>query len=127
VKGHDLIILGTGVVLTLVVTGSLKWLFALFDAVIPVSKAPEKVRAALSIKANRALFWSILFLLWMVGVTIMFAVDKSPITRLSVLNGAMFLCGLVLSLISLMWDIHSFLHERRRAKAAENAESPRPT
>jgi hypothetical protein len=117
--------IGTGAVVGLVATGSLKWFFALFDAVIPVSKAPEKVRAALSIKANRSLSWSILFLLWMVGVTIMFAVDKSPITRLSIPNGAMNVGGVVLALGSLMWDILSFSRERRRAKAAENTEGPR--
>jgi hypothetical protein len=125
VNGHDLIMIGTGAVLSLVLTGSLKWLFALFDAVIPVSKAPEKVRIALGNKANRALFWSILFFLWIVGGIIMFAVDKSPITRLSILNGAMYLCGLVLSLTSLMWDIHTLSRERSMAKVAENAESPR--
>jgi hypothetical protein len=108
--------IGTGAVLTLLLTGSLRWLLALFDAIIPVSKAPEKVRAAFSIKANRALFWSVLGFLWMVGMIVMFAFDKSPITRLSILRGAVFVCGLALSLFLLMWDIKSFLLERRRAK-----------
>jgi hypothetical protein len=121
VNVHDLIMIGSGAMLTLAITGTLKWLFSLFDAFIPISKAPEKVRAALSIKTNRALFLSALYLVWVISTTILFALDKSPITRLSILNGAMCLCGLALSLSFLMWEIVSFRRERRREKAAENS------
>ena len=69
---HDLLLIVAGAVLGLVVSGVGKWLFGIFDAVVPVSKAPDKVRATFSSKANRSLLKSTLFLLWMIGATVFF-------------------------------------------------------
>lgn len=116
---HDFFMIATGGVIGLVITGVGKWIFGIFDAVVPISKTPEKVRVALSNKTNRSLFWSILWFLWMVGATIGFSVDKSTITRLSILNGAMYICGLTFALSMLMWEIHSFRQYRKRVKAGD--------
>jgi hypothetical protein len=116
---HDLLLIFAGAVLGLVVSGVGKWLFGIFDAVVPVSKAPDKVRATFSSKANRSLLKSTLFLLWMIGATVFFAFDKSPVTRLSILNGAMLSCGLAVGVASLMWDIASFTRNRTKEKAED--------
>jgi hypothetical protein len=117
---HDFFMIAIGAAIGLVINGVGKWLFGIFDAVVPVSKAPEKVKATFSIKANRGLLWSILWILWMVGATIGFAVDKSPVTRLSILNGSMYLCGLTVAVTNLMWNIFLFLRYRKSVKAGDD-------
>jgi hypothetical protein len=118
---HDFFMIATGAVLGLVITGGGKWLFGIFDAVVPVSKAPEKVRVALSKKANRSLFWTSLLLLFEIGSIISFGLDKSPVTRLSILYGALLLVCSSFIFAVVMWELQSVLSERRKAKAAESA------
>jgi hypothetical protein len=118
---HNLLMVGTGAVLALIFTGIVKWIFGLFDAVLPVSKAPEKLRTVMSVKANRSLFWTSLLFLWQIGSIVIFALDKSPITRLSILYGALLLIMSIFLLLLFAWELQSVLRERRRAKAAESA------
>lgn len=114
---RDLWMIGSGAVLTLIVTGTVNWIFRLFDAIIPISKAPDKVRTALSVKANRSVFWASLLLVYEIGATIAFAFDKRPITRLSILLGAALVCGSMMIVMMFTWQLLSFLRERRRGKA----------
>lgn len=118
---HDLTLVGFGAVIALIFTGIAKWLFSIFDAVIPVSKAPERIRTIFSVKANRSLFWTALFLLYEIGSIVWFALDKRPITRLSVLFGAFLVCMSILLLPMLMWEVLSALRRRRRAKGIQSA------
>jgi heme A synthase len=111
---NDLLKIGTGVVIALVFAGTAKWLFALFDAVVPVSKAPEKLRRVLSVKANRSFLGTSLIFVLQIGATISFALDKSPITRLSILLGTMLFVASLLILLIFMWELQSVLRERRR-------------
>ena len=87
-KGQ-IITVAVTVVVTLMLTGVLKWFFAIFDAVIPFSKAPEKIKSALSIKSVRELLvWVFLFSLNVVLATAFVLLEKGPITRLTILYGA---------------------------------------
>ncbi len=124
VTKHDLIMLASGAALGLVITGIGKWLFAIFDAVVPVSKAPDKLRTALSVKANRSLFWTTLLLLWMLGSTLAFALDKGPITRLTILYGALLTINSCSILGLFLWECQSFSRERRRVKREAAVTTP---
>ena len=112
---HDFWMLGTGAVLTLIFTGTAKWLFRLFDAIVPVTQAPDRLRAVLSVRANRSLFWTSLMLLFEIGSIVSFAFEKGPITRLSILYAAMLVVLTFLFVCSFLWHL-SFLPERRKAK-----------
>jgi hypothetical protein len=113
---HDFWMLGTGVVITLVFTGTVKWLFRLFDAVVPVSQAPDRLRAVMSIKPNRTLLWSSLATLFQIVFLIRFALDKSPITRFSIINGAMMVVAFWFAAIVVRLDIRDAMREHQRAK-----------
>jgi hypothetical protein len=76
---------------------------------------------ALSKKANRSLFWTSLLLLFEIGSIISFGLDKSPVTRLSILYGALLLVCSSFIFAVVMWELQSVLSERRKAKAAESA------
>jgi hypothetical protein len=117
--------IAVGAALTLVITGAGKWFFAIFDAVVPVSNAPERLRTALSVKANRSLFGTALLLLWLIGLIVYFALDKSPITRLSILSGATLAFVSFFIFLIFVWELEAVRRERRRAKAAEGATSSR--
>jgi hypothetical protein len=114
---HDVVILASGVVLTLIVTGSLKWLFALFDVVVPVSKAPEKLRSVLSVAAYRALFGTSILSLMQIACLISFSLDKNPITRLSVLYGSLMVVFAAFIVVILMWEILTVIRVRQQRKA----------
>jgi hypothetical protein len=122
---HDLWMIGGGAVLALVLTSAAKWIFALFDAIVPVSKAPDKLRTVFSVKANRSLFWTSLLLLYEISAIVFFAFDKSPLTRLSILYGALLVVCSTFIFGVFMWEVLAVLSERRRAKAAESATSSR--
>jgi hypothetical protein len=122
---HDLWMVGTGAVIALIATGAAKWIFALFDAVVPVSRAPDKLRMVFSVKANRSLLWVSILLLFELGSIIQFAFDKSPITRLSILFGTVLLVCAFFLLCMFVWELESVLRERKRARTAESATSSR--
>lgn len=115
-KPHDFWVIGTTVVVTLVVTTILNWLFRIIDVVVPFSKTPEKVRSILSREANVSLFWFSVLLLIDAFTIVQFALDKNPITRLSVLYAATVItCTLIFSL-AWMFQLQVVLRERRREK-----------
>ena len=115
-KGQ-IITVAVTVVVTLMLTGVLKWFFAIFDAVIPFSKAPEKIKSALSIKSVRELLvWVFLFSLNVVLATAFVLFEKGPITRLTILYGAYLTGAVFFSAAILFWQLLSFSSERRMAK-----------
>jgi hypothetical protein len=122
---HDFWMLGTGAVIPFAFTGTAKWIFRLFDAVVPVSQVPDQLKVVLSVKANRSLFWTSLLCLLQIVCIIGFALDKSPITRLSILFGALLLIFLLLIFHMFLWELvsRSISSQRRRAKIEAEAES----
>ena len=89
----------TSVILTAVVIaclvfagqGVLKWAFSILDVFVPVSKAPDKLRSFWSSKSKRAIVVNSLFFLVSCFNLVSFALDKGPVTRLTVLYGGIFL------------------------------------
>jgi hypothetical protein len=109
-------------VATLMIGGVGKWLFAVFDAIIPISKAPEKVKNVFSIKGSRGLFWSILYFLLVASGAVSFMFEKSPITRWTIIEGGVFILGLLGSVMQVMWYSFSILHRRRSANRPPNSD-----
>jgi hypothetical protein len=100
---------------TLVAQAILRWAFPILDVFVPVSKAPDKVRTFWSDRGNRSLFWNGAVFLANSANVVGFALDKSPITRLTVLYGC-FIFGVALgSLLLLIGEI--IRHRYNRAKA----------
>lgn len=119
---HDILMVSAGAVLTLIFTGVARWIFKLFDAVVPISKAPDKLRAVMDVKANRDLLWESLIMLGEIYLIVWFALDKGPITRLSILFGAVLVSVSLFILFALMLQIqfHSIRRKRERVRAASS-------
>jgi len=99
----------------LLIGGVGKWPFAVFDAVVPFSRAPEKVKNAFSVKGSRGLLWSILYFLFVAFGAVSFSFDKTPVTRWTIIEGGVLLLGLLGSMMMVLWYSFSILHQRRRA------------
>ena len=84
---------------TTVIIGAVKWIGSILEALIPISKTSEKVKAILTAKTNRNIFWVVVGIIFMVSQIVRFCLDKSPVTRLSIVWG-LFYASLYLSAIS---------------------------
>ena len=116
---RDFWMLGSGVVVTLILTGTVKWLFRLFDPIVPVSQAPDKLRTVFSVKTNRSLLWTSLLTLCTAGLTIQWGLDKSPITRLTIVYGILLYTLLFWLGILFVWEFHGWRRERRNRSGHE--------
>lgn len=91
---HIYIGVAIGAAITVIVGSFLKWTFSIFDAIIPVSTASEKVRKIVGVKQYRVFFWDALFLSNAVYAFVGFVRDKSPITRWTIVAGTCAVIGL---------------------------------
>ncbi len=112
-KGQLVTIVVTAAI-TAIVVGSLKWIFSIFDAVIPISAANEKVKKLFSAKRNRRLLLDVLTL----GVIILGFValmrEKTPITRWTIVELIGIFFSFFLWLVALSLDMIIARIERRR-------------
>jgi hypothetical protein len=116
---HTFATIAISVAVTIIVTATLRGAFGFLNAIIPITETNEKLKKTFATKSIRAIFWDTVWLIWILGMMVLFYRDRSSITRGTILIGSGLTVSTVLILGMLFYRIGYHRAKREFDKARE--------